>query len=116
MSITVRPIRWQGCDAWALESAQLRVVTIPALGAKVVSLLDKRSGREWLAGPGDRPLRAIAYGASFQEQDVSGWDEMFPTIVACAYPGPVGRTALCCPTTAKSGRCRGRWSRRMKTV
>ena len=97
MSITVRPIRWQGCDAWALESAQLRVVTIPALGAKVVSLLDKRSGREWLAGPGDRPLRAIAYGASFQEQDVSGWDEMFPTIVACAYPGAGGAHGVVLP-------------------
>jgi len=88
MSITVRAIRWQGWDAWALECADLRVVTVPALGAKLVSLLDKRSGREWLAGPGDRPLQPIPYGARFQEQDMSGWDEMFPTISACAYPGP----------------------------
>ncbi|MFO7632703.1 MAG: hypothetical protein R6W76_09200 [Caldilinea sp.] len=74
-------------DAWVLENEHLCVVTIPQLGAKLVSLLDKRSGREWLAGAGERPLRPVPYGALFHEQDMSGWDEMFPTIVACTYPG-----------------------------
>ena len=88
MDITVSAATWQGLDAWVLESAEVRVVTLPPLGAKLVSLLDKRSGREWLAGADDRPLRTIPYGAFFHEQDMSGWDEMFPTIVACAHPGP----------------------------
>ena len=59
MDITVSAATWQGLDAWVLESAEVRVVTLPPLGAKLVSLLDKRSGREWLAGADDRPLRTI---------------------------------------------------------
>ena len=35
-----------------------------------------------------RLVRPAAYGATFVEQDMAGWDEMFPTILACAYPGP----------------------------
>jgi len=58
------------------------------MGAKIVSLFDKDRGLEWLAGPGSRSFEPVSYGASFVDQDMSGWDEMFPTIVACAYPGP----------------------------
>jgi galactose mutarotase-like enzyme len=78
---------WSGFEAWALESELLRVVVVPELGAKLVSLLDKRRGLEWLAGPVERPLKKVQYGAVFTDQDMSGWDEMFPTIVACSYPG-----------------------------
>ena len=88
MEVTISPSTWQGLDAWTLASPDLRVVTIPSLGAKLVSLLDRRSGREWLVTAADRPLQPVPYGALFHEQDMSGWDEMFPTIVACAYPGP----------------------------
>ena len=41
--------------------------------------------REWLAGPaGD--LRIPNYGDTFVEADMSGWDEMLPTIDACVLP------------------------------
>lgn len=79
---------WHGIAALALENAALRTVVVPTMGAKIVSLLDKRTGAEWLAGPGGRPFRPAAYGASFDQQDMSGWDEMFPTITACLYPVP----------------------------
>lgn len=87
MESTIHTFSWRSMDALVLESSTLRVATIPQLGGKIVSLCDKRSGREWLVATGGRELRPIAYGASFVEQDMSGWDEMFPTIVACAYPG-----------------------------
>jgi galactose mutarotase-like enzyme len=87
METIVEHITWQGLEAWVIESAFLRVVTIPQVGAKIVSLLDKRSGREWLVGAGDRTVRPVPYGALFHEQDMSGWDEMFPTIAASLYPG-----------------------------
>ena len=82
---------WHGQAAWVLENDTLRTVVTPQLGAKLVSLFDKRSGREWLVGPGLRPFQKVPYGASFVEQDMSGWDEMFPTIVACEYPAPGGK-------------------------
>lgn len=84
----IRPTAWHGRPAWALESAAAGVVMVPDMGAKIVSLVDKRNGFEWLVGPiPGRPVKPVAYAASFQEQDMAGWDEMFPTIVACAYPG-----------------------------
>ena len=50
---------------------------------------EQRGDFEWLAGPmPGRPVRPAAYAAPFVEQDMAGWDEMFPTILACAYPGP----------------------------
>jgi len=78
---------WHDQPAWALESDALRVVTVPGMGAKLVSLVHKPAAHEWLLGPADRPFRPVPYGASFVDQDMSGWDEMFPTIEACPYPG-----------------------------
>lgn len=79
------PTEWFAQPAWALEDEALRVVVIPALGAKIVSIYDKRAAFEWLVGP-QRPLAPVIYDSSFIEQDMSGWDEMFPTINACTYP------------------------------
>ena len=77
---------WHGQQAWMLENSAIRTVVVPELGAKLVSLFDKRTQCEWLVGPGNRPFKQVPYGASFVEQDMSGWDEMFPTIVECPYP------------------------------
>jgi galactose mutarotase-like enzyme len=88
MDISTTKVTWHGLEAWALENENLRIVTIPALGAKLVSLFDKRNQFEWLVEPGARPLKQTPYGSVFVEQDMSGWDEMFPTIVACPYPVP----------------------------
>lgn len=79
---------WHDVAALVLENETLRTVVVPTMGAKVVSLLDKRTGVEWLAGPGERHFRPASYGATFDQQDMSGWDEMFPTITACPYPAP----------------------------
>jgi galactose mutarotase-like enzyme len=82
-----QPTQWLGLSAWTLDSQVLRAVLVPDMGAKIVSLFDKRNGYEWLVGP-IRPVKPAAYGARFVDQDMSGWDEMFPTINACQYPAP----------------------------
>jgi galactose mutarotase-like enzyme len=79
---------WHGMEAVTIEGDVLRATIIPGLGAKIASLVDKRSDHEWLVGPGSRPVRPVPYGATWAEHDMSGWDEMFPTINACPYPGP----------------------------
>jgi galactose mutarotase-like enzyme len=86
MNVSLEKTTWHGLSAWALESELLRTVIVPELGGKLVSLVDKRNQLEWLVDAGLRPFQPVPYGASFVEQDMSGWDEMFPTIVACAYP------------------------------
>lgn len=79
---------WYGLSAWVLENDTLRAIVVPDLGAKLASLFDRRSQVEWLADPGPRPVKRVDYGAVFTDQDLSGWDEMFPTITACKYPAP----------------------------
>ncbi len=88
---------WHNIAALALENETIRTVVVPTMGAKIVSLFDKRTGGEWLAGPGDRPFRPAAYGATFDQQDMSGWDEMFPTITACPYPAPGAHAGVALP-------------------
>jgi galactose mutarotase-like enzyme len=79
------PHTWFGLAALAIESEALRVIVVPEMGAKIVSLFDKYTQREWLVGP-MRPLVNVSYGAQFVDQDMSGWDEVFPTIDSCKYP------------------------------
>ncbi|MCA0452442.1 MAG: hypothetical protein LCI00_00530 [Chloroflexi bacterium] len=88
MSSPALPVEgtWLGQKALTLETDGLKFVTIPGMGAKIVSLFDKTARREWLLPPINRPFKPVAYGAAFADQDMSGWDEMFPTINACTYP------------------------------
>lgn len=60
---------------------------LPELGAKILSLRDLRTGREWLWTSDRLPLARHAYGVSYVEKaDTGGWDECFPTVAACEYP------------------------------
>lgn len=77
---------WHGFPAFALGSEALQVIIVPKFGAKIVSLYDKLHDREWLVPP-IRPVKQTFYGANFVDQDMSGWDEMLPTIDACEWQG-----------------------------
>ena len=61
-----------------IENEAMRIVLQPEYGARVVSLLDKASGRDWIfAGPQSRNTgEAAVYGGD----EAVGWDECFPTI------------------------------------
>ncbi len=78
--------KWHGFEAYSLENDRILIQIVPRLGAKIVSLYDKRSEREWLAPP-IRTVKQTEYGQSFVDQDMSGWDEMFPTILPCEWEG-----------------------------
>ncbi|HEU4565112.1 MAG TPA: hypothetical protein VFS05_10705 [Gemmatimonadaceae bacterium] len=75
-------------------AAAPRVVIIPALGGKIVSLM--LAGREWLwqsdVIPYPRPGAVVPHDASYVETaDSGGYDECFPTVGACALPRGVVR-------------------------
>jgi galactose mutarotase-like enzyme len=80
--MTADLIDWQGFPAYRLSSPQLNVVTLPLIGGKIVALHDRRAGYEWLVGP-RRALQLPGRDARFGDGDLSGWDEMFPTIAPC---------------------------------
>ncbi len=78
---------WRGLGAVVLENDVVRVVAVPSLGARIVSLLDVRTGREWLvqgAPPG--PADWAAEGAVFGGREAFGWDECLPTVAPCPDP------------------------------
>ncbi|HET9520709.1 MAG TPA: hypothetical protein VFO73_06680 [Candidatus Limnocylindrales bacterium] len=78
-----------------LESEFVRLVAVPEVGARVVSLVDRRTGREWLV-QGTLPADDVAGSASararaaedavFGGDEAFGWDECLPTVAPCADP------------------------------
>ncbi|MEK8128893.1 hypothetical protein WMW72_13395 [Paenibacillus filicis] len=96
MTMTWNLHKVDGYAAWTGRTPAMQVTLLPELGAKMISLQNRLSGREWLSrARADRPLGNSGYGSSFASSDGSGWDEMFPTINACRYPEhPWMETAL----------------------
>jgi hypothetical protein len=70
-----------------LDNGRIRATVLPELGGKTSSLVRAATGREFLRQPASRPLKPAIYGAAFENYDPSGFDECFPTIAACEYPG-----------------------------
>lgn len=75
-----------------LESDELTLELLPAEGGRVVSLRDRRSGREWLVqDPAVTRGVAPAVGrtaddAPFDGGEAFGWDECLPTVGRCRDP------------------------------
>ncbi len=70
-----------------LENEQIKTVFIPELGGKMVELLNKKTGKQFLLKPqtGETGYRRPDYGADFDKFDTSGFDECFPTIEPSEY-------------------------------
>jgi hypothetical protein len=75
---------YAGFKSIVIEGEQIRLETVPAIGGKLVSILYKPTGKEWMLDSGSRPMRQPVYGSGFGEWDMSGWDECYPTVNSCA--------------------------------
>lgn len=78
---------YKGFASIVMESKQIRLETVPEIGGKLVSVLYKPTGKEWMLDSGDRSMRQPEVGSAFSDWDMSGWDECFPTINSCSYNG-----------------------------
>jgi hypothetical protein len=67
-----------GQQAVILENVAVRVVLLPGLGGKVLSIIDKRVDRELLWRNDRVPVRPAAFGTSYDDQFLGGWDELYP--------------------------------------
>lgn len=78
----------QGFSRCVLRSAEGEVAVVPELGARVVSLFDRRLPHEWLWAP-SRPARLFVNtpGDPFARGPLVGIDECIPTIGACEVNG-----------------------------
>ncbi len=68
-------------QVFSLKSAEIEAQVVPEFGARVVALVDRRTGRDWLVGgdlEGD-----VDDAASFLGNEARGWDECFPTVAPC---------------------------------
>ena len=68
-----------------LRSAEAEVKIVPQLGARILSLKDLRSAREWMDRPLGPTLFANAPGEDFTKGTFAGADECLPTIAACLF-------------------------------
>ena len=73
---------------YTLNSEQVEIAVVPELGAKIISLKDLRTGREWLwHPPGGLKLFRNRPGDAFSQSPLAGTDECLPTIAPCSWQG-----------------------------
>ncbi|QRF22972.1 hypothetical protein FY534_04225 [Alicyclobacillus sp. TC] len=68
-------------QVWVGENGYLKVVVVPSLGGKIVSL-STVNGREWLY-PANGHMENSGYDSIVEMGDARGWDELFPNLDAC---------------------------------
>jgi len=84
MNTEIRTI--SGFDARVLRNDYVEVVVVPALGAKIISLKDLRTGREWMWHPAaGLKLFANHPDDDFSLSPLTGIDECLPTIMPCTW-------------------------------
>ena len=85
---SIRKAQHAGLEAVVIENGLLRLTVMPDLGGKIVSLIRRESGHEFLLQP-PQPTRAYQlpiYGDKFEEYESSGFDDCLPTVAECLYP------------------------------
>lgn len=88
MNVQIENLQVERWPAIALANKAFRIVIVPELGGKIISLQSLRTGREWLWKNPSLPLckpsqlDAIEFGS----YDSGGWDEIFPTVNPCRLP------------------------------
>ena len=75
-----------GFDVIGLANDEVAVEIVPELGARVLSLRDRRTHTEWMWRPTDaRPLDRHPLGLAFEHSSLAGADECLPTIDPCVW-------------------------------
>ncbi|MCP5536452.1 MAG: hypothetical protein H7A51_09495 [Akkermansiaceae bacterium] len=68
-------------DPVLLQNKYISLEVLPEPGGKISSLVDRRTGREWLWKNPHLTIRQPVYGESYTKNiDFGGWDEIFPSI------------------------------------
>jgi galactose mutarotase-like enzyme len=79
---------FQGFAVHTLSDDRVSLAVVPELGARIISLKNVRTQREWLWHPGDRlELFRNRPDDAFNEGPLAGVDECLPTIGPCAWRG-----------------------------
>jgi galactose mutarotase-like enzyme len=80
--------QFQGFVVHVLNNDEVELAVVPELGAKIISLKDIRTRREWLWHPKDNlKLFKNHPGDDFSASPLVGIDECLPTILPCDWRG-----------------------------
>lgn len=68
----------------SLENDFIKVIFLPQIGGKMIKLINKKTGTNFLLEPQNngKGYKPAYHGASFDQYDTSGFDECFPTVEA----------------------------------
>jgi hypothetical protein len=98
MCASVVEASWGPWSALRLTDRIVEATVVPAVGGRVVSLRDHRTGREWLTQgePPDVPTleRWAGRDAIFGGRESFGWDECLPSVSRCPDPYDPAAPAL----------------------
>lgn len=80
--------RLHGFAVYVLNNNEIELAVVPELGAKIISLKNLRTGREWLWHPSEGlKLFTNQVRDDFSISPLVGIDECFPTIEPCSWQG-----------------------------
>jgi len=86
IAIPIYESSYKDMTAVTMESEILKVVLIPDSGGKIQSIVDTRFDKELLVQRDDVRYRRSSYDSEYASGDVSGFDEVFPSIEPCYFP------------------------------
>src|SRR5262245_12114739 len=76
----------QDFKVYILSNIDVEVAVVPELGAKIISLKNLQTGREWLWHLcSERTLFRNSLGDDFSQSLLAGIDECLPTIAFCQW-------------------------------
>ncbi|MGI9271902.1 MAG: hypothetical protein ACR2QT_09010 [Woeseiaceae bacterium] len=70
-----------GLDVIRLQNDVIELAIVPAAGGKILELIDRRNGRNWLWRNAHIPVSSARRGANFErELDSGGWDDVLLSV------------------------------------
>jgi len=89
MAVSLTETMIQGLPGFQIQNDYVGITILPDLGGKIASIRNLLTDREWLWTNPHLAYKRPVYGASYEkEYDTGGFDECFPTVVACRHPLP----------------------------
>ena len=77
-----------GIETIELANDAVQIAVMPGLGAKVISLVHRLTGREWMwKAPRSPQYVRLPTGAPFDQGPLAGGDECLPTMAPCRWRG-----------------------------
>jgi hypothetical protein len=77
--------KYKNKDSIVMENTNIRAEFLPDPGGKMVSLINKKTGYEYLLQRENERYRDQPFDGVFVDGECSGFDDMFPTIDVCDY-------------------------------